>query len=82
MRRVRNMSEGKRIMRNITIFLLDNRRALCLGLALTFWLIGVEYNRRGYFAIGGEWLVTPALLALRMFFKSPMEGQLWDIWRS
>lgn len=76
------MSKGMRILRNITIFLLDNWWVLCLGFLLTSWLIGVEYDRRGYFAIGGEWLITPALLAMRKFCIFLMEGGLWDMWRS
>lgn len=76
------MSKGMRTLRRLTLFILDYWWVMCLGMLLTAWLIDLEYDRRGYFAIGGEWFILPAMIGARRFVLFLKEGGLWDIWRS
>ena len=72
------MSKGMKFMRRLTLFILDYWWILCIGMLITVWLINVEYSRRGYFAIGGEWMVLPGLVAARRFVLFLMEGRRWN----
>jgi len=39
-------------------------KTLCIGCVTTGILLRVQFDNRGFFCIGGEWFIIPALLAL------------------
>lgn len=43
-------------------YLTKNRYLILAGVALTALAILYTYKTRGYFAVGGEWLLLPAML--------------------
>ena len=45
-----------------------------IGLILTVWAVGEEQARRGYYAVGGEWLIFPAMLIANALILKAMEG--------
>lgn len=71
------MSKGMRILRGVTIFILDNWWILCIGILLTTVAVGKEFNVRGGFAVGGEWLITPLLLMLKKMCLVVQDEMIW-----
>ena len=45
-------------------FLVKNWHLLLAGIALTAFALPHTYSIRGYFAIGGEWLILPVILLI------------------
>ena len=43
-------------------YLTKNWRLILAGIVLTAFAVPHTYKTRGYFAIGGEWLILPAIL--------------------
>lgn len=43
--------------------------AVVSGLAAWAWIIGQAYIARGYFSVGGEWLMPILLLTIRAVFS-------------
>lgn len=77
------MNEKSKRMRNlkhVAKILLDFKWVLCLGVLVTEVLVYTESIKRGYFAIGGEWIVAPAMLAARQFILYLMEERPWTTW--
>ena len=51
-------------MRRIERFIRDAWLELTLGFALTGWAMTYSAQARGYFAIGGEYLILPGILSI------------------
>lgn len=71
------MSKGMRMLRGVTIFILDNWWILCIGMLLTALAVSKEYDVRGEFAVGGEWLITPLLLMLKKMCLIMQDEMIW-----
>ena len=45
-------------------YLTKNWRLILAGIVLTAFAVPHTYKTRGYFAIGGEWLILPVILLI------------------
>ena len=45
-------------------YLVKNWHLILAGIALTAFAVPHTYKTRGYFAIGGEWLILPVILMM------------------
>ena len=45
-------------------YLAKNWHLILAGIALTAFAVPHTYSTRGYFAIGGEWLILPVILLI------------------
>ena len=50
-------------------YLTKNWRLILAGIVLTAFAVPHTYTTRGYFAIGGEWLILPAILMTAYMVK-------------
>ncbi len=50
-------------------WLIKNWILLSSGLLLTAKFVKVAYEERGYVAFGGEWLILPIMLLLKIFVR-------------
>lgn len=50
-------------------YLVKNWHLILAGIALTAFAVPHTYKTRGYFAIGGEWLILPAILMTAYMVK-------------
>ena len=50
-------------------YLTKNWRLILAGIVLTAFAVPHTYKTRGYFAIGGEWLILPAILMTAYMVK-------------
>lgn len=58
--------------------ILKNWLLLTVGLILTAVCVRVAYQERGYIAVGGEWLVIPLLVTIKVIAKSVVEDILYE----
>lgn len=54
-------------------YLAKNWHLILAGIALTALAVPHTYNLRGYFAIGGEWLILPVILMVVYIAKVFMQ---------
>ena len=54
--------------------LLENALLISLGLILTAIGVKEAYLRRGYIAVGGEWLMLPLVILVKSFVISFIQG--------
>ena len=71
------MSRKAMIVRRVTLFILENWWILCIGILLTAWAVCVEYENRGGFSIGGEWLITPFLILVKRLLLVMQDEAVW-----
>lgn len=57
-------------------YLAKNRHLILAGIALTAFAVSHTYRTRGYFAIGGEWLILPVILMAAYLAKALMQDML------
>lgn len=50
-------------------YLTKNWRLILAGIVLTAFAVPHTYKTRGYFAIGGEWLILPVILMIAYMVK-------------
>ena len=50
-------------------YLTKNWRLILAGIVLSAFAVPHTYKTRGYFAIGGEWLILPAILMTAYMVK-------------
>ena len=50
-------------------YLAKNWHLILAGIALTAFAVPHTYSTRGYFAIGGEWLILPVILMIAYMVK-------------
>lgn len=50
-------------------YLVKNWHLILAGIALTAFALPHTYSIRGYFAIGGEWLILPVILMIAYMVK-------------
>ncbi len=55
------------------MYLAKNWHFILAGAALTAFAVPHTYKARGYFAIGGEWLILPVILMAAYFTKVFMQ---------
>lgn len=53
-------------------YLAKNWHLILTGIALTASAVSYTYSARGYFAIGGEWLILPVILMAAYLAKAVM----------
>ncbi len=53
-------------------YLTKNWHLILAGIALTAFAVPYTYKVRGYFAIGGEWLILPVILMAAYLVKAVM----------
>lgn len=53
-------------------YLTKNWRLILAGIVLTAFAVPHTYKTRGYFAIGGEWLILPVILMAAYLAKAVM----------
>lgn len=54
-------------------YLAKNWHLILAGVALTAFAVPYTYQTRGYFAVGGEWMILPVILMVAYFTKVLME---------
>jgi len=54
-------------------YLAKNRHLILAGIALTAFVVPHTYKLRGYFAIGGEWLILPVILMFDYLVRAVMK---------
>ena len=54
-------------------YLAKNWHLIFTGIALTAFAVPHTYSIRGYFAIGGEWLILPVMLMMDSLVKIAMQ---------
>lgn len=59
-------------------YLAKNWHLILAGIALTAFAVPHTYQTRGYFAIGGEWLILPVILMIAYLAKVFMQD-IFDI---
>lgn len=58
-------------------WLIKNWILLSSGLLLTAKFVEVAYEERGYVAFGGEWLVLPIMILLKIFIRDFIK-EVWQ----
>ncbi|GFI47731.1 hypothetical protein IMSAGC019_03057 [Lachnospiraceae bacterium] len=58
-------------------WLIKNWILLSSGLLLTAEFVKVAYEERGYVAFGGEWLVLPIMILLKIFVRDFIK-EVWQ----
>lgn len=54
-------------------YLVKNWHLILAGIALTAFALPHTYSIRGYFAIGGEWLILPVILMFDYLVRAVMK---------
>lgn len=54
-------------------YLAKNWCLILAGVALTAFAVPYTYETRGYFAVGGEWLILPVILMFDYLVRAVME---------
>jgi len=54
-------------------YLAKNRHLILAGIALTAFAVPHTYETRGYFAVGGEWLILPVILMFDYLVRAVMK---------
>ena len=54
-------------------YLTKNWRLILAGIVLTAFALPHTYSIRGYFAIGGEWLILPVILMFDYLVRAVMK---------
>ena len=63
----------RKTVTKIKRYIQNNIWLIVLGMALTYQVVNIAHEERGYFAIGGEWLILPVLLLLRDILSKTVE---------
>ena len=61
--------------KNVLKLILKEWLFLMAGLVPTAICVRVAYQERGYIAVGGEWLIIPLLVTIRVTLKSVKEDK-------
>ena len=54
-------------------YLVKNWHLILAGIALTAFALPHTYSIRGYFAVGGEWLILPVILMFDYLVRAVMK---------
>ena len=54
-------------------YLAKNWHLILAGVALTAFTVPHTYETRGYFAVGGEWLILPVILMFDYLVRAVMQ---------
>ena len=55
-------------------YLAKNWHLILAGIALTAFAVPHTYETRGYFAVGGEWLILPVILLIDYMVREVMQN--------